>query len=92
MYQQSNNSYDSVQRRLSSKNPFRPAPRAEQPPSRLSTATFDDWVRRNKNLIELSDEEETVELARPAFPALCRTGSDSDVSYSRYVFLRTVEH
>lgn len=88
MYQQSNNSYDSVQRRLSSKNPFRPdpAPRAEQPPSRLSTATFDDWVQRNKNLIELSDEEETVELARPAFPALSRTGSDSNVSYSRYVF------
>lgn len=87
MYQHNNSSYDSQGRRLSSKNPFRHASASsalsrESDSSRVSSSTFDDWVQKNKTLIDLSDDEE---LTRPKFPALSRTGSDSDVNYNRYV-------
>lgn len=80
-------------RRLSN-NPFRqdltgPAPAFSLNRStssvHLSGSAFEEWVSKNKQLLELSDEDEDVPQ-RPAFPAQSRTGSDSNVNY-RYVYL-----
>lgn len=79
-------------RRLSN-NPFRqdlpgPAPAFALNRStssvHLSGSAFEEWVSKNKQLLELSDEEEGPQ--RPAFPAQSRTGSDSNVNYGRYVY------
>lgn len=51
----------------------------------LSGSAFEEWVSKNKQLLELSDEEDIPR--RPAFPAQSRTGSDSNVNYGRYVYL-----
>ena len=94
MYQQSNQLYDSVGRRLSH-NPFRQSsllsvalpPQGVRTTSSvtLSNTAFDDWVTRNRGLMsDLSDDEEVFK--RPSFPTQSRTGSDTNVNYSRYVF------
>lgn len=94
MYQRPNESTDSFNRRFSSNNPFRqasPAPLASPVPRphrgsslQLSNSAFDDWVEKNKSLIEDSDEEENL-YQRPSFPSATRHGSDTDVNYRRYV-------
>lgn len=98
MYLQNNNSFDSNSRRLST-NPFRAS---ATPPTGplvgahnnrstssvfLSNSAFEDWVKKNKTLIDLSDEEEPRPPQRPSFPTQSRTGSDSNVNY-RYVSIR----
>lgn len=77
-------------RKLSSNNPFRTPTLPQDPPSRavsngLSNSAFDDWVLRNKKLIDSDDE--TDFRVRPLFPTLSRTGSDTNVNYgtTRYV-------
>lgn len=93
MYQQKNHSYDSMSRRLSF-NPFR---RESLGPKlsihgnesahsvHLNNSAFDEWVQKNKSLIDdLSDEEVQI-FQRPSFPSLSRSGSDSNVNYDRYV-------
>jgi len=86
MYQQPNQSFDSG-RRISSNNPFRQDVTGSSNRStglgHSTNSTFDDWVKKNKQLIELLDDEDAP-LARPSFPGQSRTGSDSDVNY-RYV-------
>lgn len=77
-------------RKLSSNNPFRTPTIPQDPPSRavsfgLTNSAFDDWVLRNKNLIDSDDEADF--RVRPSFPTLSRTGSDTNVNYGtgRYV-------
>lgn len=78
-------------RKLSSNNPFRTPKVPQDPPSRavsngLSNSAFDDWVLRNKKLIDSDDENDF--RVRPSFPTLSRTGSDTNVNYgsARYVY------
>lgn len=78
-------------RKLSSNNPFRTSVAPAEPPSRavsagLSNSAFDEWVQRNKQLID-SDEDNDFPARRPSFPTLSRTGSDTNVNYgtARYV-------
>lgn len=78
MYRLLNLSHDSVGRRLSSNNPFRNA----TVQLRESNLAFEDWVEKNKLLIELDDDDAPIQ--RPGFPSLSRHGSDSNVNY-RYV-------
>lgn len=77
----------SLSRRLSSNNPFRQfeAPRNRGSSVQLSNSAFEQWIEKNKALIEDSDEEREV-FVRPSFPTSSRTGSDSDVNYGRYVY------
>lgn len=86
-------STDNLSRRISSNNPFRqdlagPNPSFSLNRSsssvHLSGSAFEEWVNKNKELIELSDEDEIP--IRPLFPAQSRTGSDSNVNYGRYVY------
>lgn len=74
----------SLSRRLSSNNPFRQfeAPRNRGSSVQLSNSAFEQWIEKNKALIEDSDEEREV-FVRPSFPTSSRTGSDSDVNYGR---------
>lgn len=82
-------------RRLSSNNPFRQSEaaaassssssRSRGVSSQLSNSAFEQWVEKNKALIEESDEERDQVYERPSFPTSSRTGSDSDVNYGRYV-------
>ncbi|KAM9924791.1 hypothetical protein OXX59_004317, partial [Metschnikowia pulcherrima] len=90
MYQQSNQSYDSVGRR-SSHNPFRQSSLSSvaSPPQGVRTTSsvtssntaFDDWVTRNRGLMSDSSDDEEV-FQRPSFPTQSRTGSDTNVNYS----------
>lgn len=73
----------SSSRRISSNNPFRNLDSRQS--SLLSNSAFEQWVERNKALIEDLDEEHKPVLQRPSFPTSTRTGSDSDVNYGRYV-------
>lgn len=87
MYQQPNHSFESA-RRLSSNNPFRQDVTGSSQArstnlTHSSNSAFEEWVQKNKQLIELSDEDEPV-VERPKFPTQSRTGSDSNVNY-RYV-------
>lgn len=78
----------SSSRRLSSNNPFRqsePQTRNRGASTQLSNSAFEQWVEKNKALIEDSDEERDQVYERPSFPSSTRTGSDSDVNYGRYV-------
>lgn len=88
MYQQPNHSFESGSRILSN-NPFRQDVTGSSNISgglvRSSNSTFDDWVKKNKQLMDLLEEED-LPLTRPAFPTQSRTGSDSDVNY-RYVLI-----
>ncbi|KAM3123189.1 hypothetical protein ACQ2H7_003612 [Candidozyma auris] len=74
----------SLSRRLSSNNPFRQfeAPRNRGSSVQSSNSAFEQWIEKNKALIEDSDEEREV-FVRPSFPTSSRTGSDSDVNYGR---------
>lgn len=81
-------------RRLSN-NPFRqdipgPAPsfalKRSTSSVHLLSSAFEEWVSRNKQLLELSDDDDDLPQ-RPTFPAQSRTGSDSNVNYGRYVYL-----
>ncbi|EAZ63017.1 predicted protein [Scheffersomyces stipitis CBS 6054] len=99
MYRQSNHSYASTDssRRLSSNNPFRTSVQIEPAISRSSLSAgsenrvstppqnFEDWVQKNKSLVDMSDDEDfyeatessngsannnsSTDFARPAFPA-----------------------
>lgn len=76
-------------RPLSSNNPFRPTePQARNrgASTQLSNSAFEQWVEKNKDLIEDSDEDRDPVYQRPSFPTSSRTGSDSDVNYGRYVY------
>lgn len=92
MYLRPNNSSDSFNRRFSSNNPFRqaspllgsPAPPLQRGASvQLSNSAFDDWIEKNRSLIEDSEEDDLYQ--RPSFPTATRHGSDTDVNYRRYV-------
>ncbi|PVH17307.1 uncharacterized protein CXQ87_000191 [Candidozyma duobushaemuli] len=74
----------SSSRRLSSNNPFRqsePQTRNRGASTQSSSSAFEQWVEKNKDLIEDSDEERDQVYERPSFPSSTRTGSDSDVNY-----------
>lgn len=90
MYKQPNSSFDSVGRRMSSTNPFRrelanyerPLISRSASSVHLSNSAFEEWVEKNKKLVDLLDDDGEL---RPPFAAPQRTGSDSDVNYGRYV-------
>lgn len=79
MYQQPNHSYQSSDslRRLSANNPFRqhnfePPRHVNRSASSLGSGhsasqnqAFDDWVEKNKQLIEESDDEDLYSLPNP---------------------------
>lgn len=97
MYQQpSNHSYSSTDSlRWSSNNPFRQASISQTQPRN----NFDEWVDKNKQLLDLSSDDEeddagavgfhqsTESFGRPsAFPPTpVRADSDSSINYARYV-------
>ncbi|OBA19726.1 Pal1-domain-containing protein [Metschnikowia bicuspidata var. bicuspidata NRRL YB-4993] len=84
MYHQNNLLYDSVGRRLST-NPFRQiGAQGAVLSTPLSNSAFDEWVQKNRGLMsDQSDEEEQQAFQRPSFPSQTRTGSDTNVNYSR---------
>lgn len=77
-------------RQLSSNNPFRLFVPQESPSRTVSrgltNSAFDEWVNRNKQLID-SDDDSEFTAVRPAFPTQSRIGSDTNVNYGseRYV-------
>lgn len=87
MYQKPNQLFDSG-RKVASNNPFRldvagGSVIRSTALAQSSNSAFEDWVQKNKELINMSDDED-LPPQRPKFPAQSRTGSDSNVNY-RYV-------
>lgn len=87
MYQQPNHSYQSSDslRRLSVNNPFRqnnfePPRHVNRSATSLGSTSknqaFDDWVDKNKNLIEVSDDEDIYSLSNAVDMSLNMNVSD----------------